>query len=95
MKFKVRYAKLHTPYFSNGTGNLGDVLDPMERHKGMELYYAPEGLYASYKGVHFVVPTANVVGATFFSDPFPKEAALPQEEINHKIVSVNSNKRYG
>jgi hypothetical protein len=73
MNYKVKYAKLHTEYFSVGTGNLSNTLEPEGKHKGMEVIWTPSGLFVDYKGVHFVVSQGNVVGCTFYEKPNLKE----------------------
>ena len=69
MQFKVKYAKLHTEYFSNGTGNLGTVLGDSNKHLGMDMLWTQYGLFVSYKGVHFTVPLSNLAGCTFAEKP--------------------------
>ena len=67
---KVTYAKLHAPFFSVGTGNLRDTLSPKE-YTGMEMWWTDPGLEIKYKGVHFFVPSANVVGCVFEKEAAP------------------------
>lgn len=74
MKLKVKYAKLQTEYFSVGAGNLGTTLDA-NKFTGMEMYYTENGLMVKYRGAHFLVPPANIVGATFVEDPFVVKVA--------------------
>ena len=88
MKLDVRYAKLHSAYFSNGTGNLGDVLETGVRHPGMVMTYTEAGLFVFYKGVHFVIPLPNVVGATFTSDPFAEKAVQEAPKAAQRAVKI-------
>lgn len=71
MQLKVKYVKLHTPYFDVGCGNLGDTLGDPNKHKHMDITWTPDGLFVEFKGVTFGVPLTACVGYTFTS---PAEA---------------------
>lgn len=69
---KVSWAKLHAPYFLVGVGHLTDTLGDPQKHKGMELNWAPEGLHCSWEGHEFFIPAANMVGCTFAPSEAPR-----------------------
>ncbi len=67
---KVKLATLHAVYFPGfGAGTLPNKLDTVGAHQGMDITWRPEGLFVEYKGVHFFIPSANVVGCTFVEAP--------------------------
>lgn len=72
MSRKVTYAKLHTEYFSTGTGNLGTVLGDPNKHRGMEITWTPDGLEIKYNNVEFGVPLSNCAGYTFAKESLKK-----------------------
>lgn len=76
---KVTYARLHEAYQQPGSITLGampKVLNCSEQ-KDLEMWYTSEGLQVSYKGAHFIIPLANVVGATFAKE----EAAVASSKV--------------
>ena len=60
MNKKVKTAKLHSPVFVPGAGNLSDRLDTASQ-QGLLMVLTSDGIVADYKGFSFVVPSANIV----------------------------------
>ena len=66
---EVAYCSLHQPFQQPGVpglSNLGKhLVDSKEHQMGIKMWYTPDGIEVSYKGYDFIVPLANVAGATF------------------------------
>jgi len=61
---QVDYARLHQAFFCPETGNLEATLST-NKYTGMTMFWTSEGLEVHYKGVHFIVPLANIQGCKF------------------------------
>ncbi len=67
---KVVYARLHEAYQQPGELGLGSLPKALSSYKaggqpGIVMWWTPEGLEVEYKNAYFIIPLANVVGATF------------------------------
>lgn len=70
---KITWVRVHQEVFVPGLNkNMQKTMTPGE-YPGIEMDYQPDGLYVSFKGVDFIIPTANIVSAVFA--PKAKEAA--------------------
>lgn len=58
--FKVTRAMLHQAFHVPAGGG---VETSLYEHKGVEMYYTPDGLFCVYKKEKFVIPLANLIGA--------------------------------
>ncbi len=77
MSRQVLYAKLQTPYFSPGSGDLGTVFPPAGKTLAeLTMLAMPEGLILTFKynsrNQEVLIPYGNVVGMTLA--PEPKES---------------------
>ncbi len=62
LKKKLRHASFHKELFVPGLGTLGNTLpSPNKSLPGLELFLVEEGVLISTKGVHTIIPHANVV----------------------------------
>lgn len=75
---KVIFAKLHEPYQHPGVPGLSTLSRSLNaaEFKGLVMFLTEVGLEASYKGVKFWVPHANLAGVTLDKADVTEESKI-------------------